>query len=118
KLAFDVVRRMPFNQRLRIVRKAVGNELHIPEVQELQDACRLAEDVAKWRNKRIRGEVRFINENQPVILDEQGKPLQIDYHTCVEKIREAIHAGIAMQASVPHLVAYEMDLRDLMGEQA
>jgi|SRR5208337_2255028 len=114
---FAVVRRMPFGQRLQVlqraVEKAVGNGLHIPEMEELQQACKLAKDVSKWRNDRIHSEVRFI-ENRPVILDEEGKRLQIDYQTCVEKIREAIHAGVAMEASVPHLVACEMDLHDLM----
>jgi len=118
-LAFAVVSMVPFNRRLQILqkalKKAVDNELHIPEVEELKQACKVATDVSKWRNERIHGEVRFI-ENQPVILDEEGKPLQIDYEACVEKIREAIRAGVAMEASVPSLVAYEMDLIDLKDE--
>jgi len=121
ELAFAVVRKMQFSRRLQIlqkaVEKAVDNELHIPEMEELKRACKLATDVSKWRNKVIHGEVRFI-ENHPVILDEEGKPLQIDYETCVGKIREAIHAGVAMEASVPSLVAYEMDLVDLMDDSS
>ena len=38
--------------------------------------------------------------------------------TCEEKIREAIRAGVNMEASMPHLVACKMDLRDLMDESA
>jgi len=53
-----------------------------------------------------------------VILDEEGKPLQIDYQTCLEKKREAIRAGVAMEASVPQLVACMMDLHDLMDESS
>jgi hypothetical protein len=121
ELPFALVRKMQFSRRLQIlqkaVEKAVENELHIPEVEELKQACKLATDVSKWRNMMIHGEVRFI-ENQPVILDEEGKPLQIDYETCVEKIREAIRAEVAMEASVPHLVACEIDLYDLMDESS
>jgi hypothetical protein len=121
ELAFAVVRRMPFNQRLQILQKAIktvtGNSHIAPEMEELKQACNLAKDVSEWRNKRIHSEVRFI-ENRPVILDGEGKPLQIDCETCVEKIREAIRAGIAMEASVPHLVACEMDLYDLMDESS
>jgi hypothetical protein len=119
KGSFAIVKKMPFGQRLQIlqraVEKAVDNELNILELEELKQACKLAADVSKWRNKRIHGEVRFI-ENQPVILDEEGKPLRIDYEACVEKIREAIRAGVAMEATVPSLVAYEMDLIDLMDD--
>ena len=86
-------------------------------MEELKQACKLAKDLSKWRNDRIHSEVRFI-ENRPVILDEEGKPLQIDYETCEEKIRDAIRARGAMEASVPHLVAYEMDLIDLMDESS
>jgi len=32
---------------------------------------------------------------------------------CEQKIREAIRAGTAMEAAVPHLVAYELDLEEL-----
>ena len=119
KPAFAVVRGMPFSRRLEILQKAIktvtGNSHISPEMEELEQACKLAKDVSKWRNDRIHSEVRFI-ENQPVILDDEGKPLQIDYETCVEKIREAIRGGVAMEASVPHLVAFEMDLYDLMDE--
>jgi hypothetical protein len=121
KRPFAVVKKMPFGQRLQIlqraVEKAVDNGLHIPEMEELKQACKLATDVSKWRNQRIHGEVRFI-ENQPVILDEEGKPLQIDYDACAEKIQEAIRAGVAMEASVPSLVAYKMDLIDLMDDSS
>lgn len=119
ELAFAVVRRMPFGQRLQIlqrgVEKAVDNGLHIPEMEELKQACKLAKDVSKWRNDRIHSEVRYV-ENRPVILDEEGKAPQIDCETCEEKIRDAIRARGAMEASVPHLVAYAMDLHDLMDE--
>jgi hypothetical protein len=50
------------------------------------------------------------------LVDGDGKPLQIDRGVCEQKIREAIRAGIAMEAAVPHLVAYEMDLEDLIDE--
>jgi hypothetical protein len=122
KLAFDVVKRMPFSRRLQIlqraVKRAVDNELHDAEVDELKEACKVAEDVARWRNERIHGEVKFINDNQPVLLDEQGEPLRISYETCREKIGEAVRARIAMEATVPHLVAWEMDLDDLTDESS
>jgi len=73
--------------------------------------------MSKWRNERIHGEVRFI-ENQPVIVDETGRPLQINVQICEEKMRDAIRAGVNMEASMPHLVACEMDLRDLMDESS
>jgi len=121
ELAFAVVRRMPFSQRLKILQKAIktvtGNSHIAPEMEELKQACNLAKDVSEWRNKSIHSEVRFI-ENRPVILDGEGKPLQIDSETCEEKMREAIRAGVAMEASVPHLVACEMDLYDLMDESS
>lgn len=118
---FALVRRIPFGRRLDILRKAIkaanGKSPTIPEIDELEQACKLAKEISKWRNARIHGEVRF-NENRPVIVDEDGNPLQIDCQSFVQKIREAIRAGIAMQASVPHLVAYEMDLHDLMDDSA
>jgi hypothetical protein len=118
-LAFAVVRRMSFSQRLQILRKAVeqarGDSPLDPETEQLTQACNLASGVSKWRNERIHSELRFI-ENQPVMVDETGRPMQIDVDTCQEKIREAIRAGVNMEASMPHLVVCEMDLRDLMDE--
>jgi hypothetical protein len=118
-LGFAVVRTIPFGRRLEILQKAIkavtGNSPITSEIEELKQACKLAKDVSKWRNDRIHSEVRF-NENRPVVVDSEGRPLQIDYDICVQKIREAIHAGIAMQATVPHLVACEMDLHDLMDD--
>ena len=121
EITFALVRSIPFGRRLDILRKAIkaanGNSPITPEMDELEQACKLAKGVSKWRNDRIHSEVRF-DENRPVIVDEEGNPLQIDYQSCVQKIREAIRAGIAMQASVPHLVAYGMDLHDLMEDSA
>ena len=120
-LAFAVVRGITFGRRLAILRKAiksvVPNSHTTPEIEELIQACNLAQDVQKWRNDTTHSEVRF-KENRYVLLDWEGNPLQIDYQTCVEKIREAIHAGVTMEASVPHLVACEMDLHDLMDESS
>jgi hypothetical protein len=84
-------------------------------IQELKTACDRAERVQKWRNSMIHSEVRFL-ENRPVLVDEGGKPLQIDREACEKKIREATRAGIAMEAAVPHLIAYEMDLEELVDE--
>jgi len=120
-LAFAVVRRMSFSQRLQILQKAVkkvsGDSPLDPETEELKQACNLASGLSKWRNERIHSELQFM-ENQPVMVDETGRPLQIDVDTCQEKIREAIRAGVNMEASMPHLVACEMDLSDLMDESA
>jgi hypothetical protein len=117
--AFAVVRRIPFGRRAEILQKAIkaatANSSLSPEIIELEEACKLAKDVSRWRNNSVHGEVRF-NENRPVLVDEKGQPLQIDYETCLQKVREATRAGIAMQASVPNLAAYYMDLHDLMDE--
>jgi len=119
--AFAVVRRIPFGRRVGILQRAIktvcGNTQLSSELVELEAACKAAKDVSRWRNNSVHGEVRF-NENRPVVVDEEGRPLRIDYQTCVEEMREAIGAGIAMQASVPHLVAYYMDLHDLMDESS
>jgi hypothetical protein len=110
---------MKFWRRLKKLREAI--EAVKPDLQndavieELELACNLAQSVQGWRNDRIHAEVRFL-ENRPVLVDEDGKPLQIDREACEEKIREAIRAGIAMEAAVPHLIAHEMDLEELIDE--
>ena len=118
---FAVVKRIPFGRRVEMLQSAIktisGNTTVSSEMVELEEACKVAKVVSRWRNDRVHGEVRF-NENRPVVVDENGQPLQIDYRTCVEKMRGAIRAGIAMQASIPHLVACYMDLHDLMDESS
>jgi hypothetical protein len=119
KLSLATLRRMKFWRRLKKLREAI--EAVKPDLQndavieELELACNLAQSVQGWRNDRIHAEVRFL-ENRPVLVDEDGKPLQIDREACEEKIREAIRAGIAMEAAVPHLIAHEMDLEELIDE--
>jgi hypothetical protein len=117
KLTFAVLKKKTFGHRLTMLQEALSDFNDVSclalEIEELARARQLAQDVSKWRNDRVHGEVRFI-ENQPVLLDEAGKPLQIDRQACEERIREAIRAGIAMEASIPQLVAYEMDLEILM----
>ena len=87
EIAFAVVKTIPFGRRLEILRKAIkavaGDSETVEEIEELKHACKLAKDVSEWRNKSIHCDVRFI-ENRPVILDEEGKPLQVDYQTCVD----------------------------------
>jgi len=123
-LAFEVVRRMSFSHRLQILQKAVkavkevgGDSPLPPEAEELGKACNLASDLSQWRNRRIHGKVKFL-ENHPVLVDETGTPLRITVQTCEEKIRDAIHAAVNMEASIPHLVARDMDLLDLMDESS
>ena len=110
---------MTFGRRLKKLREAIEavkpSFQNDPVIENLEMACDLAENVQKWRNDRIHAEVRFL-ENQPLLMDGDGKPLQIDPGLCELKIREAIKAGIAMEAAVPHLVAHEMDLEDLIDE--
>jgi hypothetical protein len=117
KLTFSVLKRKTFGRRLTMLQEALSDFNDVSclalEIEELACARQLAQDVSKWRNDRVHGEVRFI-ESQPVLVDEAGKPLQIERHACEERIREAIRAGIAMEASVPQLVAYEMDLETLL----
>jgi hypothetical protein len=119
KLSFATLGRKPFGGRLEELReaiKAVKPDLqNDPAIEELELACNLAQSVQGWRNDRIHAEVRFL-ENRPVLVDEDGKPLQIDREACEKKIREAIRAGIAMEAAVPHLVAHDMDLEELIDE--
>jgi hypothetical protein len=119
KLAFSAFRRKPISERLRLLQRAVSHLRDEPsfnqEVGDLKEACELAESLSKWRNQRIHAEVRFI-ENQPVLLDESGKLLDIDLEACVEKTREAVRAKVGMQAAIPSFVAYEKDLEELMEE--
>jgi hypothetical protein len=116
KFTFAILRKMPFGRRLATLRKAIKTappEMQgAPEIQELKSACDLAESIQEWRNGRIHAEVRF-HESQPVLVDGNGQPLEINREACEQKIREAIRAGIAMEAAVPHLVAYELDLEEL-----
>ena len=119
KLTFAILRRMPFGRRPATLRKAIKTAppdiQSDPEIQELKKACDLAEGIQEWRNGRIHAEVRF-HETQPVLVDGNGLPLKIDRAACDQKIRETIRAGIAMEAAVPHLVAYELDLEELADE--
>jgi len=119
-LAFSAFRRKPFAHRLQLIRKAikpvVSNAVFSEEVRELQSGLDLADIVRKWRNERIHAEVRFTGEGQPVIVDEAGRPLHFDVDECDRKRREAIRAAIAIEAAAPHLIAYEMDLQELMDE--
>ena len=119
-LAFSTFRRKPFGHRLQLIRKAIkpvaGDTVVSEEVRELQSGLDLADNVRKWRNERIHAEVRFTGEGQPVIVDETGRPLHFDIDECDRKIREAIRAAVVIEAAVPHLVAYEMDLQELMDE--
>jgi len=119
KITFGTLKRTSFGQRLKKVREAVEavkpNLQNDPVIENLEMACDLVENVQKWRNDRIHAEVRFL-ENQALLVDGDGKPLQIDQAACEQKIREAIHAGIVMEAAVPHLVAHEMDLEELIDE--
>jgi hypothetical protein len=118
KLAFSASRRKPISERLRLLQRAVSHLRDEPsfneEVGDLKEACELAEKLCKWRDQRIHAEVCFI-ENQPVLVDEGGKLLDIDLGACEEKIREAIRAKVGMQAAIPSFVAYERDLEELMG---
>ena len=119
KLTFAILRRMPFGHRLATLRKAIRSsppEMQSdPEIQELKASCDLAEGIQEWRNGRIHAEVRFL-ENRPVLVGGDGDPLEINREVCEQKILEAIRAGIAMEAAVPHLVAYELDLEELADE--
>ena len=119
KLSFATLGRMQFGRRLKKLREAIEaakpDLQNDPVIEELELACNLAQSVQWWRNDRIHAEVRFL-ENRPVLVDEDGKPLQIDREACEKKIREAIRVGTAMEAAVPHLIAHEMDLRDLIDE--
>ena len=119
-LAFSAFRRIPFSHRLQLIRKAIkpvaSDASFSEEVRELQSGLDLADGVRKWRNERIHAEVRFTGEGQPVIVDETGRPLHFDIDACERKIREAIRAAIVIEAAVPHLVAYEKDLQELMDE--
>jgi len=116
KLAFAVLSKMPFGQRLGILRRAIQavkqDFLNDLEMAELVLACDLAETVQHWRNDRIHAEVRFL-ENRPVLVDRSGMPLQINREACEQRIREANRAGIALEAAIPHLVACKMDLEEL-----
>jgi hypothetical protein len=119
KFTFAILSREPFGRRLATLRKAVKTAMldlqNDPDIEELEKACDLAQKVQQWRNSRTHAEVRFA-ENRPVLIDEYGKPLQIDRDVCEQKIREAMQVGIAMEAAVPHLVAYEMDIEELSDE--
>jgi hypothetical protein len=119
RLTFDILRRMPFGRRLDTLQKAIKAappEMQRDlEIQKLSQACDLAEDIQEWRNRRIHAEVRF-HENQPVLVDGNGRPLEINREACEQKIRDAIRAGIAMETAIPHLVAYELDLGELAPE--
>jgi hypothetical protein len=119
KLSFANLGRKQFGRRLKKLREAIEGVKpdlqNDPVIEELELACNLAQSVQGWRNDRIHAEVRFL-ENRPVLVDEYGKPLRIDREACEEKIREAIRAGIAMEAAVPHLVAHEVDLEELIDE--
>jgi hypothetical protein len=116
RLTFAVLSRMTFGRRLGMLRTAIGAVKQgcpdDPEIGELVEACNLAQRVQSWRNSRIHGEVRFV-ENQAVLVDSTGQPLETDREACEERIREAIKAGIAIETGVRHLVAYEMDLEEL-----
>jgi hypothetical protein len=116
KPTFAVLSRMPFGRRLGMLRAAIKDVkrgcLDDPEIEELVEACNLAQRVQGWRNSRIHGEVRFL-ENQAVLVDGTGQPLEIDREASEQRIREAIKAGIAIETGVPHLVTYKMDLEEL-----
>jgi hypothetical protein len=119
KLAFSAFRRKPISERLRLLQRAVSHLRDEPsfnqEVGDLKEACELAASLCKWRNQRIHAEVCFI-ENQPVLVDESGKLLDIDIEACEERIRETIRAKNGMRAAIPSFVAYERDLEELMEE--
>jgi hypothetical protein len=110
---------MAFGHRLATLRKAIKTAppdiQSDPEFQELKKACDLAEGIQEWRNGRIHAEVRF-HESQPVLVNGNGLPLAINREACEQKIREAIRVGIAIEAAVLHLVAYELDLEELADE--
>jgi len=114
--ALASISRMPFGLRLAQLRKAIkAVESDLPndsDIQELKTGCDLAESVQRWRNSRIHADVRFAGPC-PVLVDRDGKPLQIDREECEQKIREAIRAGIAMEAHVRPLVAFLQDIEAL-----
>lgn len=109
-----ILTRMPFGQRLKLLQRAMQGHADDDTLCELGGACKLAQKVQKWRNARIHAEVRF-NENRPALFGPSG-PLRIDREECEQKIKEAIRAGIAMEAAVPHLVALKQDLEELLGD--
>jgi hypothetical protein len=117
EFTFGILHTMPFGKRLEKLRKVVkfverdltGDD---PGIRELKEACDLATRVQEWRNARIHAEVRF-SENRPVLVDREGHSLQISREECEQKIREAIHAGIAMEAGIPHVVEFLRDLEAL-----
>jgi hypothetical protein len=107
-LAFAIVKTLSFHRRLEVFRKVIKTFKQGSYLDQvlcaLREASNKAEALSQWRNERIHAEVR-LNENQTVIVGKDGKPLQIDYAVCEEKIREAIDAVVAMEANVQHLVA-------------
>jgi hypothetical protein len=119
-LAFSAFKRQPFGRRLQTIRKAMKSVAAVPslseEVRDLKRACDIAQSVSEWRNERIHAEVRFTDEGQPVIVDADGHRLHFDVDACESKIRDSIHAGIAMETIVPSLAAYQRDLAELMDD--
>ena len=115
---FAILSKLPFGSRLARLRKVIKTvEQDLPDdqdIKELNTACNLAESIQKWRNSRVHAEVRFA-ENQPVLVDRDGKLLRIDREECEQKIREAISAGIAIEASIRTVVEFLRDLEDLGG---
>jgi hypothetical protein len=74
----------------------------------------MARQVSEWRNDRIHGEVRFI-DNRLILVGDDDQPLQINETICMEKANLAIQALVEMQAHVPFLVSC-LDLDDAIDE--
>src|SRR2546422_582390 len=81
KLTFAILTHMPFGRRLELLQRAMRGNPDDTELRELKAACELANKVKEWRNARIHAEVRF-NENTPVLVDPNGRPLLLNRHEC------------------------------------
>lgn len=97
RFTFAILRRMPLGRRLATLRKAIKTApRHMqsdPEIQELKKACDLAEGIQEWRNGRIHAEVRF-QESQPVLVDGNGRPLEINREACEQKFARRSGPGL------------------------
>jgi hypothetical protein len=117
-ISFRKLSTRTFGWRLAKLRQVIGTvEPDLPndrEIHELKTACDLAESVQKWRNDRIHAEVQFA-ENRPVLVDSDGKPLEVDREECEQKIRDAIRAGVTIVESTGGIAAFLQDL-EAIGE--
>lgn len=73
-------------------------------VRDLLGVCKVAADVANWRNDRIHARVRMTDSGYALYDKRTGKRLEL-YREQIEKnIEQTIKAIVELEASVQHVV--------------